>query len=164
MAAMHRQLKETTESRVSNVKKQGYNRGELLSVKIENLLTAGGKIQCMRCTASSSRTGVQCGRPALRSSKTQKCQYHGGRSTGPKTAKGKAHIAAAHTVHGQETNAARAERSAGSARLSRIEDAMYLLEMTTAPRTRGRKARGYVPVKTLDDVRQMVLDSVLNPN
>ena len=129
-----------------------------------NLMTAGGKIQCLRCTAKSSRTGVQCGRPALKSSKTQKCQYHGSRSTGPKTAEGKARIAAAHTVHGQETNAARAERSAGSARLSRIEDALYLLEMTTAPRTRGRKARGYVPVKTLDEVRQMVLDSVLNPS
>lgn len=128
------------------------------------LLTGGRKIQCLRCTARSSRTGVQCGRPALKSSKTQKCQYHGGRSTGPKTAEGKARIAAAHTVHGQETGAARLERSAGSARLSRIEDAMYLLEMSTAPRTRGRKARGYVPVKTLDDVRQMVLDSVLNPN
>jgi hypothetical protein len=128
------------------------------------LFVAGGKIKCLRCTANSSRTSVQCGRPALKSSKTQKCQYHGGRGSGPKTAEGKARIAAAHTIHGQETNAARAERSAGSARLSRIEDAMYLLEMTTAPRTRGRKARGYVPVKTLDDVRQMVLDSVLNPS
>lgn len=125
---------------------------------------AGGKIQCLRCTARSSRTGRQCERPALKSSKTQKCQYHGGRSTGPKTAEGKARIAAAHTVHGQESKAARAERSAGSAKLSRIEDAMYLLEMTTAPRTRGRKARGYVPVKTLDDVRLMVLDSFLHPN
>ena len=130
----------------------------------KKLLTAGGKIQCLRCTACSSRTGVQCGRPALKSSKTQKCQYHGGRSTGPKTAEGKARIAAAHTVHGQETSEARAERSAGSARLSRIEDSMYLLKMTTAPRTRGRKARGYVPVKTLDDVRLMVLDSVLHLN
>lgn len=129
-----------------------------------NLFTAGGKILCLRCTAHSSRTGLQCGRPALKSSKTQKCQYHGARSTGPKTAEGKARIAAAHTLHGQETNAARAERSAGSARLSRIEDAMYLLEMTNAPRTRGRKAKGYVPVKTLDDVRQMVLDSVLHSN
>lgn len=126
--------------------------------------SANGKIQCMRCTARSSRSGIQCGRPALKSSKTQVCQYHGGRSTGPKTAEGKARIAAAHTVHGQETNKARTERSAGSARLSRIEDAMYLLEMTTAPRTRGRKAKSYVPVKTLDEVRQMVLDNVLNPN
>ncbi len=128
------------------------------------LLTGGGKIQCLRCTAKSSRTGVQCGRPALKSSKTQKCQYHGGRSTGPKTAEGKARIAAVHTVHGQETNAARAERSAGSARLSRIEDAAYLIGLMTGPRTRGRKARGYVPVKTLDDGRQMVLDSVLHLN
>ena len=127
-------------------------------------MTAGGKIQCLRCTAKSSRTGGQCGRPALKSSKTQVCQFHGGRSTGPKTAEGKARIAAAHTVHGQETNKARVERSAGSARLSRIEDSMYLLEMTTAPRTRGRKAKGYVPVKTLDDVRQLVLDSFLHPN
>jgi len=126
-------------------------------------MTAGGKIQCLRCTANSSRMGVQCGRPALKSSKTQKCQYHSGRGSGPKTAEGKARIAAAHTVHGQETGAARTERSASSAKLSRIEDAMYMLEMTTAPRTRGRKAKGYVPVKTLDEVRQMVLDSVLNP-
>jgi hypothetical protein len=117
------------------------------------MTTANGKIQCLRCTANSSRSGVQCGRPALKSSKTQKCQYHGGRSTGPKTAEGKARIAAAHTVHGQETNAARAERSASSARLSRIEDAMYLLEMSTAARTRGRKARGYVPVTTLDSLQ-----------
>ena len=129
-----------------------------------NLICCGNRIKCLRCTANSSRTGVQCGRPALKSSKTQKCQYHGGRSTGPKTEEGKARIAAAHTVHGQETNSARAQRSIGSSRLSRIEDAMYLLELTKTPRTRGRKARGYVPVKTLDDVRQMVLDSVFNPD
>ncbi len=130
----------------------------------KKLITAGGKIQCLRCTAKSTRTCDQCGRPALKSSKSQVCQYHGGLSTGPKTAVGKARIAAAHTVHGQETNTARAERSASSARLSRIEDATYLLNMTTAPRTRGRKARGYVPVKTIDDVRQMMLDEPLHPN
>ena len=130
----------------------------------EYLLTAGGRIRCLRCTANSTRTKKQCGRPALKTSRTQKCQFHGGRLAGPKTEKGKARIAAAQTVHGQETNAFRAERSAGSARLSRLEDAMYLLGMTTAPRTRGRKSRGYVPVKTLDDVRLMVLDSFLHPN
>ena len=130
----------------------------------ESLITAGGRIRCLRCTANSTRTKKQCGRPALKTSRTQKCQFHGGRSAGPKTEKGKARIAAAQTVHGQETNAVRAERSAGSARLSRLEDAMYLLGLTTAPRTRGRKSRGYVPVKTLDDVRLMVLDSFLHPN
>ena len=127
-----------------------------------NLFTAGGKIRCQRCTAQSSRTGEQCGRPALKSSRTQKCQYHGGRGSGPKTAEGKARIAAAHTVHSQETKEARAERSAASARLSRLEDAMYVLGMTSVGRSRGRKATGYVPARTIEDVRQMVVDDLLH--
>jgi hypothetical protein len=123
------------------------------------LTTAGGQIKCMRCTACSTRTLQQCGRPALKSSKTQKCQFHGGRSSGPKTPEGKARIAASHTVHGEDSKSARTDRSAASAKLNRLEDAMHLLGMTTAPRTTGRKPRGYEPLKTLDDVRQMVLDS-----
>lgn len=128
------------------------------------MITAGGKIQCHRCTAHSSRTGQQCGRPALKVSKTQKCQYHGGRSTGPKTAEGKARIAAAHTEHGQETKALRAERSAASAILSQLEDAMHVLGMTSAVRSRGRKAQGYVPVKTVADVKRMVIDDLVHRN
>ena len=125
--------------------------------------TAGGRIQCLRCTARSSRTGFQCGRPALKTSKTHKCQFHGGRGSGPKTAEGKARIAAAHTKHGNETQAMRMERSAASARISRLEDAMHVLGMTTATRSRGRKAQGYVPVRTLDDVRQMVAEELCIP-
>ena len=129
-----------------------------------NLMTAGGKIKCLRCTAHSSRTGEQCGRPAIKTSRTQKCQFHGGRGSGPKTPEGKARIAAAHTVHGQETKAVRVERSAATARLSRLEDAMHVLGMTSAPRTRGRKANGYVPIKSVQDVRQMMIDDLLHPN
>lgn len=127
-------------------------------------MTAGGKIQCPRCTAHSSRTGQQCGRPALKSSKTQKCQFHGGRGSGPKTAMGLARIAAVHTVHGQETKAARAERSLASARLNQLEDAMHVLGMTTAVRSRGRKAQGYVPVRTIADVKRMMIDDYLHRN
>lgn len=130
----------------------------------EYLVTAAGKIQCLRCTARSSRSGLQCGKPALKTSRTQKCQAHGGRSTGPKTAEGKARIAALHTVHGQETRAKRAERSEASARLSRLEDAAYLLGMMTGPRGRGRKASGYVPVKTIEQVRLIMVDDVLHPD
>lgn len=126
------------------------------------ILTAGGRIACLRCTAQSSRTGLQCGRPALKSSSTRKCQFHGGRGSGPKTAEGKARIAAAHTAHGQETQAVRAERSAASARLSRLEDAMHVLGMTSAPRNRGRKPSGYVSVETIEQVRQMMIDNVLH--
>lgn len=126
------------------------------------LVIAGGKIKCSRCTAQSSRTGDQCGRPALKSSRTQKCQFHGGRGSGPKTAEGKARIAAVHTVHGQETKAARAERSAASAKLSQLEDAMHVLGMTTAVRSRGRKAQGYVPVRTMSDVECLLIDDLLH--
>ena len=128
----------------------------------EYLLTAGGRIRCLRCTAQSTRTKQQCGKPALKTSKTQKCGTHGGRSTGPKTAEGKARIAAAHTVHGRETNEIRAQRSASSARLSQLEDAMHVLQITTATRIRGRKAAGYVPIRTVDDVHMMIVDDLLS--
>jgi hypothetical protein len=54
-------------------------------IKELTLVCASGKIKCLRCTAKSKRTGEQCGAPALRDSKTQKCRIHGGKSTGPKT-------------------------------------------------------------------------------
>lgn len=129
-----------------------------------NLRTAGGRIVCRRCTAKSKRSGEQCKKPALRMSRTQKCEFHGGRSTGPKTQAGKTRIAAAHTVHGRETREQRAERSAASARISQLEDAMYVLKMTTAPRTRGRKATGYTPITSVEGVVQMVIDDFLHRN
>ena len=54
------------------------------------LVTGGGKITCQRCTAMSKRSGEQCKKPALKTSRTQKCDFHGGRSTGAKTLEGKA--------------------------------------------------------------------------
>lgn len=123
------------------------------------LSTAGGRIRCARCTAQSSRTKFQCGRPALKASKTQKCQFHGGgKTSGKQTEEGRSRIAAAHYKHGVSTNAARAEYSKASATLSMLEDAMHLLKMTTAPRTRGRKPSGYKPVRSTNDVIQLVLD------
>lgn len=128
------------------------------------LETAGSKITCLRCTAKSKRSGEQCKKPALKTSRTQKCEFHGGRSTGPKTEAGKARIAAAHTVHGRETREQRAERSAASARIGQLEDAMHVLKMTTAPRTRGRKATGYTPVTSVEGVVQMLIDDFLHRN
>lgn len=120
--------------------------------------TAGAKIMCLRCSAQSVRTGQQCGRPALKDSTTQKCQFHGGRDSGPKTAAGKARISAAKTVHGRETQKARADRSKAAAKLSRLEDAMHVLGMTTAPRSRGRKAKGYRLLITTEDVVDMLCE------
>jgi hypothetical protein len=127
-----------------------------------SLTTAGGRIQCLRCMAKSSRTQLQCRRPALKTSKTQKCSSHGGRSTGPKTAEGRARIAAAHYVHGEASKQVLEGYSRRSARLAQLEEAMHVLGMTTATRTRGRKPSGYWPIRTLNDVRRMVIDDFLH--
>lgn len=73
------------------------------------LITASGKIRCRRCKAQSSRTKLQCSKPALKGKAV--CGHHGGYSTGPKTKEGKERIRAAHWKHGQETEVAKAERS-----------------------------------------------------
>lgn len=88
---------------------------------------AGGRIHCLQCNATSKRTGVQCGAAALRG-KT-KCASHGGKSTGPKTAEGKARIAAAQLVHGRETRQARINRSRSIDQLKDIETIARKLRM-----------------------------------
>jgi hypothetical protein len=129
---------------------------------LKYLTTAGGRITCLRCTAMSKRSKLQCAKPALKASRTQKCQFHGGRGSGPKTVEGRARIGAAHRVHGDQTNERRAERSQASLRLAQLEDALHTLGMSTASRTRGRKPSGYWPIQTLDDVRRWMVEDALH--
>ena len=126
------------------------------------LMTAGGKITCLRCTARSTRSGNQCRKPALKVSRTQKCQTHGGRNKGPITAEGKARSAAAHVKTGEFTKFAIKERSQKLAEMMQLEDAMHVLKMTTSSRTRGRKPRGYKPLVSIKDVVLFALDKELN--
>ena len=134
------------------------------AIQFENfLLTGGGRIKCLRCTAHSKRTGVQCGRPASKGSKKQKCHMHGGRgSSSAKTEAGRQRIAAAHTKSGEYTKAAKLEMSKSSAYLAQLEDAMHVLGMTSATRTRGRKSNLYVPLASVKDVCQLFLDIELH--
>ena len=99
-----------------------------------------GLVTCPRCTAKSKRTGLQCGVAAARGK--QKCKWHGGRSTGPKTPDGRARIAAAHTIHGSETRELRAERSQGLARIAALDRIGRAIGMFTGPKTRGPKPKG----------------------
>ena len=87
--------------------------------KEQYMTTAGGRIRCRRCQATSKRTKQQCGSVAMRGK--QVCRVHGGRSTGPKTTEGKQRCADAKTVHGRETRAIRAERSRVLAELRELE-------------------------------------------
>ena len=123
------------------------------------LLTAGGRILCRQCTAKSKRTGNQCRAVALKASASNKCAFHGGKSTGPKTKAGRDRIAAAKTTHGMETRNARTDRSLASARLAVLESVGFALNMLTGTRTRGRKpnriAEAYPALQ--ESLRQMVL-------
>lgn len=101
------------------------------------LFTLGGKIRCIRCNAISKRTKQQCMAPAIKG-KT-KCRTHGGKSTGPKTAEGKARCAEARTVHGWETRQGRIERGEAMVRLRQLEEVGHKLGFVVGARIPGRK-------------------------
>ena len=128
------------------------------------LTTAGGKITCLRCTAMSKNSRLQCAKPALLVSRTQKCQFHGGKSSGPKTAEGKARVGAAHLVHGNETNQRKLERSEGSLRMAQLEDVAHAIGLITATRTTGRKPLGYRAIRTLEEATAWVVEDALHRN
>ncbi len=125
------------------------------------LSTAGGRIKCLRCTAKSVRSGNQCLKPAMKTSRTSKCKTHGN-SKGPVTEAGKARSAAAHVKTGEFTKQAIKERSQKLAEMMNLEDCLMVLKMTTATRTRGRKPNGYKRLSTIKDVVMFVLDKELN--
>jgi hypothetical protein len=123
------------------------------------LLTGGGRICCLRCTAKSTRTKLQCRKPALKVSSTQKCEFHGGR---PHSTITLLKMAQANTIHGEYSKAARQQFSDDSVLMHELEDAVYVLGMAQGPRTRGRKPNGYQGVYSEDDVRRLLRDRVLH--
>ena len=127
--------------------------------KEQYLLTGGGKITCLRCTAKSTRTKLQCGRPAIKTSRTQKCQYHGGRPHSEETLK---RISDANTIHGQLTKAAKQQYTHSISLIHELQDAMYVLKMGEGPRIRGPKPKGYKPVRTQADVVRMIQERLLH--
>ena len=119
------------------------------------LLLANQRIRCRRCDGRNQRHARRCLAPAMRG-KT-KCYFHNGfRATGPRTEKGKANSAKANLKHGKYTKQAQLKHSEASAQLSQLEDAMYLLGLSNAPRCTGRKASAYYKLKSLDDVQAML--------
>jgi hypothetical protein len=123
------------------------------------LVTAGGKICCLRCTARSSRTKLQCAKPALKSSTTQKCGHHGGRRHSADVLR---RITEANTVHGEASKAAIQRYRDDSVLIHELEDALYVLKMASGPRTRGRKPKGYKGVYSEADVIRMIRERVLH--
>ena len=119
------------------------------------LITAGGRITCLRCTARSTRTKLQCARPAIKSSRTQKCNFHGGR---PHTPDALNRISEANTIHGESSKDALEQYRRDSVLLYQLEDALYLLKMADGPRTRGRKPIGYQRISNSKDLRNLMVN------
>lgn len=101
------------------------------------LVTGGGRIVCLRCLATSKRTGEQCRAPATKGKTV--CRFHGGLSTGPRTPEGRQRCAKARTTHGRETRQARTSRSLGMQQLSNIELLGRKLKLIVGLKTPGRK-------------------------
>lgn len=101
------------------------------------LNTAGGRIQCLQCSAFSRRTKKQCRAPAI-AGKTV-CRFHGGKSTGPRTPEGRQRCAQARTTHGKETTSMRIARSIASAKLSVLESVGFEFGIMAGLKSRGPK-------------------------
>ena len=76
-----------------------------------------------RCLAQT-RKGTPCQNPVVTG--RVRCRMHGGKSTGPRTAQGKARVAAAHTKHGQRSAAHVATLKYIHAELRRITNELRL--------------------------------------
>ena len=142
----HEMTKEKTVNQLSNGKEQF-------------LVTAGGRIRCLRCQARSSRKKQQCGKPALKTSKKPLCPTHGGRPHTPEVLR---RISEANTIHGESTKAAKQQYRDDSVLIHELEDALYVLKMATGPRTRGRRPSGYEGVYSEADVIKMIRNRVLH--
>ena len=119
------------------------------------LTTAGGRILCRRCQATSKRTKLQCGSPAEKSNRL--CRFHGSRSTGAKTEAGRIRSATASIISGEYTRSAMLGNDIHKALVRVLEDSVFVLNMATGPRTRGRKPALYIPVNNEEEILDAIL-------
>ena len=108
------------------------------------------KHRAKQCTAKSKRTGHPCNNPAAYGCRT--CRVHGARKA-ESVKRGKDHV---NFVHGRRTLEAQLEQSATSRRLQQLEDSLHLLGITTAKRSRGRKANGYFRITSMDEIKKVI--------
>ena len=77
-----------------------------------------------RYCLAKTRKGTACQKPPIKGKR--RCRLHGGLSTGPKTAEGKARIAAAHWKHGRRSKKFVEARAKIWAELREIERRMRM--------------------------------------
>ncbi|MGE0118448.1 MAG: HGGxSTG domain-containing protein [Dongiaceae bacterium] len=118
--------------------------------RLRNGAAPGDFLAAPRCGART-RAGCRCRQPAMRNGR---CRLHGGLSTGPRTAAGRARCAAARRTHGFYSAETTALRRAGAAHCRRMS---ALLALARTPRTAGHgvlppnpsnRAGGHAPSPT----------------
>jgi len=102
-----------------------------------------------KCTALT-KFKSSCKNPAAFGGDT--CQEHCGRRK-PSIKRGEQHP---NFVHGRRTLESEKQHSKFSSRLQMMEDALHLLAMTTAKRSRGRRANGYTKLTSVDDIKKLL--------
>lgn len=108
------------------------------------------KYGALQCLARSKRSGVRCRNNAVSTSNV--CRMHGF-VTKDKVKRGEQHP---NYVHGNRTLESQKQASEQSKLLQQLEDALHLLDMTTAKRSRGRKASGYCKIKSVDEIKIII--------
>ncbi len=128
--------------------------------QIDNfLITANGKICCKRCLARSVRTGIQCARPALKHSKNQKCQFHGG---APLSERARQLIVEANLKHGKRSKGSISNDREAAILQRELVDAVNVLEIGQAKRLIGRRPTGYVPIEDRAGVMRLVNEKLIH--
>ncbi len=126
------------------------------------LITAGGRIKCLRCQGRSSRTKKQCARPSLKKSRSNRCKWHAGLATGPRTPEGIKRIQDAQWKHGNETKEARDERRRMSLMFQRLEEIGWHIGMFTGTKTRGRKTGEKLDLNQEDELLIALYETINN--
>ena len=65
-------------------------------------------------------------------------------------------IATANTKHGGPSKASKQQARDESVRIHELEDALYVLKLAKGPRLRGRKPKGYRPVRNEVDANRLI--------
>ena len=108
------------------------------------------KYGARQCSAKSKRSGVRCLNNAV--SGATICRMHGF------VPKDKVKRGEAHGMYrdGSRTQEAQKQSSEQSARLQMLEDSLHIMGMTTAKRSRGRKAAGYRKINSVDEIKKVL--------
>ena len=126
--------------------------------KEQYLVTGGGNIVCLRCTAKSSRTKLQCGRPAIKISRTQKCLAYEGRPLAQETLQ---RISKSSAVHSQATKDAKLERhTVGSVKWNGPRTAEGKQRIAQAQLKHGFYSKAGLEAKHADAIKLRQLEDI----